>query len=294
MTQAFPLHSRGRMRRNLGLIALLLATALSNATAQQRDTISRAQLFTWEDAVLGAGFVVGTFALHPVDKLFAERLQNPRNQSNTVLNKAATGFRTIADPGSVIIGVSLYTIGRLSKEERIADLGLHGTEALVIGALTADVMKAAFGRGRPFVKDADSAFYPNNWQFGRGLKQEQYRSFPSGHTVAGFAAAAAVTNETSRWWSGSEWYIGPLMFGGATMIGISRMYNNRHWASDVMMGAAIGTFAGNKVVRYHHRVNPTNRFDKWLLNLNVSPTRTASGLHFDWSIAPRLAPRLAR
>jgi membrane-associated phospholipid phosphatase len=48
------------------------------------------------------------------------------------------------------------------------------------------------------------------------------------------------------------------------------MYDNRHWASDVIMGAAIGTFAGNKVVRYH-RLNPGNRFDKWLLNASITP-----------------------
>jgi hypothetical protein len=55
------------------------------------------------------------------------------------------------------------------------------------------------------------------------------------------------------------------MYGGATMIAASRMYNNKHWASDVVMGAAIGTFAGTKVVRYHHS-HPGNRIDKWLLN----------------------------
>ena len=58
------------------------------------------------------------------------------------------------------------------------------------------------------------------------------------------------------------------MYGGATMIAASRMYNNKHWASDVVMGAAIGTFAGTKVVRYHHS-HPGNRIDKWLLHPHV-------------------------
>ena len=276
------------MRQTLRLTSILLATALAQLPAQQRDTVPSTTLFTWRDAVLGAVFIGGTYALHPVDKAWAQRLQNPRNQQNRFLEKVATGFRTIADPGALIIGASLYTMGRVSKDDRLADLGLHGTEALVVGALTADVGKVVFGRGRPFVKSSDSTFNPDNWQFGRGLRQEQFRSFPSGHTTAGFAAAAAVTNETSRWWPGSQWYIGPIMFGGATMIGLSRMYNNRHWASDVMMGAAIGTFAGNKVVRYYHRVNPTSKLDKWLLDFSVSPRRMADGLHLDWSVAPRL------
>jgi membrane-associated phospholipid phosphatase len=84
----------------------------------------------------------------------------------------------------------------------------------------------------------------------------------------GFAAAAAVTSETSKWWPNATWVIAPVMYGGATMIAASRMYNNKHWASDVVMGAAIGTFSGLKVVRYSHS-HPSNRIDKWLLHPHV-------------------------
>ncbi len=80
-----------------------------------------------------------------------------------------------------------------------------------------------------------------------------------------FAAAAAVTAETRHWWGDRyTWAVAPLMYGGATMVGISRMHSNKHWASDVIMGAAIGTFAGLKTVRYHHS-HPGNRIDDWML-----------------------------
>jgi membrane-associated phospholipid phosphatase len=75
------------------------------------------------------------------------------------------------------------------------------------------------------------------------------------------------------------------MYGGAALVGLSRMYENRHWASDVIMGAAIGTFAGTKVVRYH-RTHPGNRIDRWLLNASVSPSDLG---HLTLSIIP--APR---
>jgi membrane-associated phospholipid phosphatase len=187
-------------------------------------------------------------------------------QENRWLQRSAVGFRTIAVPGAVIIGVSMYTAGRLAKNDRLADLGLHGTEALFIGEGTASLLKGIFGRARPFVDIKN----PNDYQLFRGFKSDtRYRSFPSGHTVAGFAAAAAVTAETSRWWPNSVWYIGPAMYGGAALVGLSRMYNNRHWASDVITGAAIGTFAGTKVVRYHH-THPGNRIDRWLLGASMS------------------------
>jgi membrane-associated phospholipid phosphatase len=74
------------------------------------------------------------------------------------------------------------------------------------------------------------------------------------------------------------------MYGGAALIGLSRMYENRHWASDVIMGAAIGTFAGTKVVRYH-RTHPGNRVDRWLLNASVSPSDLG---HITLSVIPAL------
>ena len=248
-------------------------------------------LFTWRDAVLAGGFLVGTVALRPVDEKFAERLQVKSTQENRFLEDVATTVRTIAEPGAEVIGVTLYTVGRVSKQHDMADLGLHGTEAVVIGAAIADVLKFSFGRARPYVHPPtdSTGFNANDWQFGRGLRAgDKYRSFPSGHSVAAFAAAAAVTSETSRWWPQWKWAIGPAMYGGAAMVGLSRMYNNRHWASDVMMGAAIGTFAGTKVVRYHHRTNPGNKFDKWLLGASIRAA-PSGGYGLFWSIMP--APR---
>ena len=277
------------------LRALLLGTSaispMTTLAAQSSAPAPHVTLFTWEDAVLAGGFIGGTLALRPIDKYFATRLQNKYNQSNRFLQTTAVGFRTIAEPGAFIIGGTLYIAGRVSKQRDMADLGLHGTEAVVVGSVFAGVLKDLFGRARPFVHPPtdSTGFDPNNWQLGRGLRAgDSYRSFPSGHAVAAFAAAAAVANETSRWWPNLKWVIGPAMYGGAGLVGASRMYNNRHWASDVMMGAAIGTFAGNKVVRYHHRIAPNNKFDKWLLGTSLHPA-PSGGYSFTWLVAP--APR---
>jgi membrane-associated phospholipid phosphatase len=256
----------------------------------QTTSAPHVPLFTWEDAALAGGFVVGTFALRPVDEYFAAHLQTKYAQQNRFFRTTATGFRSIAEPGAFIIGGTLYVAGRLSKQEDMADLGLHGTEAVIVGSIVAGVLKNFFGRARPFVKPPtdSTGFDANDWQIGRGLKGDQYRSFPSGHSVAAFAAAAAVVNETSRWWPNYKWLLGPAMFGGAGVVGVSRMYNNRHWASDVMMGAAIGTFAGNKVVRYFHRTNPNSKHDKWLLGTSLHPA-DGGGQAMSFFILP--APR---
>jgi membrane-associated phospholipid phosphatase len=247
---------------------LLLFTLAAPATAQL-DTIHTTRgLFTWRDALLAGGFAVATVAIRPLDKRAAASMQKPDRQQSWVFQEAAKFVRTVAQPGSYVIGASMYGIGKLSHTERLAEVGLHGTEALAIGAVVADGLKYTFGRARPFV---DSVPNPDNWQLFRGTRGGNYQSFPSGHTTAAFAAAAAVSAETSRWYPALTYFvIGPAMYGGATLVGLSRMYNNRHWASDVIVGAAIGTFAGTKVVRYH-RTHPGNAVDKALLNIGWSP-----------------------
>ena len=47
-------------------------------------------------------------------------------------------------------------------------------------------------------------------------------------------------------------------------MGLSRIYNNQHWASDVMAGAALGTLVGIKVVKYTHS-HPGNHIDQELI-----------------------------
>jgi membrane-associated phospholipid phosphatase len=249
---------------------LVLSLMLGASTlVAQTDPATTRSLFTWRDAVLAGGFAAATLAIRPLDLSAEAALQKPARQQNRVFRRGAITFKTIAAPGSLVIGFSMYATGRLGNNDRLAELGLLGTEALLVGEGVGTVLKDFFGRARPF---ADSVPNPDNWQLMRGFTStDKYRSFPSGHTVAGFAAAAVVTAETSRWWPGKTWLIAPMMYGGASLVGLARMYENRHWASDIILGAAIGTFAGTKIVRYH-RSHPDNRVDRFLLNASVSPS----------------------
>ena len=267
-------------RRTLVLAALLLAPASAFA---QADTIGTPiPLFTYRDVVLAGSVAVATLAAKPFDERIAARLQDSSTQDSRRLQRMATFVRTVATPGSYYIGISMYAVGRLSNNDELADVGLHGTEALVVGELAGGVFKALVGRQRPSVLPRNASSY----QLGRGLQGDRYRSFPSGHTTSAFAAAAAVSSETSRFWPGTRWVIGPILYTGAALTGVSRMYNNRHWMSDVLAGAGVGTFAGLKVVRYQHS-HPGNRLDRWLLKGSLSPAPGGGqALHFSIVPAP--------
>ena len=256
------------MRHHTTLFLCLTLAAPVSASAQVfEDSLqaSTAPLFTAEDAFFAGGVIFATLAVAPIDKRLADFIQGSP-QENRFLRKVAVIVEAIAEPGALLIGGGLYGIGRLTGNERMADLGLHGTEAIVVGMLLTSAIKIGAGRQRPYV----NRDRPHSFGFLRGWNQEQYRSFPSGHSLIGFAAAAAVTNETNRWWPSSTWYIAPAMYGGALLVALSRLYDNKHWASDVMMGGLIGTFAGLKVVKYHH-THPNNRIDRWLLGVTFAP-----------------------
>jgi membrane-associated phospholipid phosphatase len=259
-----------RLARPILLALLLLSGQVSSAVAQADTVTPPRRLFTPADAALAGVFAVAAFAARPLDKHFAERLQRPSAQEHQFLQKSSRIVNTIAVPGAFVIGIGMYGAGRIAKSHKLADLGLHGTEALLIGEVLGIGMKGVFGRARPYMSRDDPN--PDDWQLMRGFPKgnEGYRSFPSGHSVAGFAAAAAVTAEMSRWKPETRWLVGTVMYGGAGLVGVSRMYNNRHWASDVIVGGAIGTFAGIKVVRYHHS-HPGNRIDEWLVNFSMIP-----------------------
>ena len=264
--------SRGaRLLLALALLGVVEPAALAaQPTKDPRDTThaqTQAPFFTRKDALLAGAFVGATFLMFPLDRQVARSLQDSSTQANRFFHHATTDVEIITSPGSYIIGGTLWAVGRLGKWDRVADLGWHGTEAVLFAQGVTTLIKGVAGRARPFLSNGES---PGDYRIGKGFSSGDWSSFPSGHSSTAFAAAAAVTNETSRWWPKSVWYVGPLMYAGATSVGLSRMYHNRHWGSDVLLGAAIGTFSGRKVVQYQHG-HPGNLLDLIMRGSKVAP-----------------------
>ena len=72
--------------------------------------------------------------------------------------------------------------------------------------------------------------------------------------------------------------MGSVLYTGAAAVAWSRMYDNKHWATDVLTGAGIGTFIGLKVVHYHHYWNWNNRIDEKLLTFKIASGADRSSL----------------
>lgn len=280
------------MRPALLVLAVCVATSPLRAQPQPeggaRDSlIPDSRLFVRRDAWMLAGFAGATVAMFPFDRRVTEWIRSERFLGNTTLHRVEHTLDFLGGPGPLLIGGALYVTGRLADMPRAAHLAVHTTEAVLVGIVTAGSLKMLLGRARPRVT-ADTN--PADFGFARGFRGDDYQSFPSGHASVSFAVAASVTAETAAWWPGARWVVGPALYGGAALVGLSRMYDDKHWASDVVMGAAIGTFAGLKTVRFNH-TRAGNRVDRWLLGdaakaqLRVTPLPDGSwraGVAVSW------------
>ena len=244
------------------------------------DTGDLVPLFGWRDAAIAVGFGVATIAFFQVDRHVALQLQDEVTQANRFLKNVTRPSEQLAWPGSLVIEGGLYAFGKLAHSKRAAEVGWHSTEAIVVATAATNVLKKLVGRARPYV-----SMDPHDFKFGGGFQVGHDRSsFPSGHTTTAFAFAAAVASESrtkwpDRWWSG--WLIPVGVYSGATVVGISRLYHNAHWASDVALGAAIGTFSGIKVIQYAH-THPNNALDRFMLGTTVVPDGRG-GMLLVWS-----------
>lgn len=121
----------------------------------------------------------------------------------------------------------------------------YAPAAAMLGLKAAGV-KSRSSWGRMLVSDAFStglmAIAVNSLKYTCNVRRpdgSQRNSFPSGHTATAFMTATMLHKEYGH---RSPWYsIGG--YAAATVTGITRQLNNRHWMSDVMVGAGIGILA---------------------------------------------------
>jgi membrane-associated phospholipid phosphatase len=198
--------------------------------------------------MFAGGVAILTTVDEPVQK-WALRLRN----NNQVV--ASTG-RYITNAGGTnelitLSGIGLY--GFLTKNTKMKTTTLLASQAYITSALVESTLKLVFGRTRPSFYDPTEEAEPKFLgPFGKTSRDfsgaRSNSSFPSGHATAAFAAATVYAME----YKNSKW-VPILSYSAASLIALSRITENKHWTTDILVGSVLGYFSGRHIVNNYHR-----------------------------------------
>jgi membrane-associated phospholipid phosphatase len=252
------------------LISLLGAPALGaqqdSSAGPARATpplVTRGEV-TWAVAGTAAGI-----ALMQYDSRIARWFMAPERQTRAARQRADR-VALVNEKPLFAAGLLLWGIGRATGRETLADVSWHTAEALLITTLGTSAVRVATGRSRPFKSGGRDPFDYHPFD---GWNDQAYRSIPSLHAAAAFTTAAVVTSEVRRRRPGLTKIVAPVSFALATLPGLARLQQDKHWASDVALGTVVGTTIGIATVRWHHTRD--DRLDRWMLGAARAPNGDA-------------------
>jgi hypothetical protein len=165
------------------------------------------------------------------DQEFQEEAQEGRDG---LTNSAARMGNTFGDWRSIVPALTAgYVAGDIAGSNAVKRTAVQAGAAAALATALAGGLKYAVGRTRPNAASTSLDFRPFSGA----------SSFPSGHTAVAFALATAVADQTRDGWSDY------VLYGAATLTALARVNDNKHWASDVLVGGLVGHLSARWVTR---------------------------------------------
>lgn len=200
------------------------ADALTIATSPSR----------WDatDWALAGGSAAMTGALMTIDDDVRSIAQ--RNRSETGQQFADVG-NTFGEIGvALALSGGTYLTGLAFDLPHVRRAGRHVAQSLVYAAVITTSLKFIVGRERPEWNGGQFVFNPF-------ATSDRFYSIPSGHTTVAFAIASSLSADIDH----------PAatiaLYGLAALTAGTRVYVDRHWTSDVFLGAVFGGVIGYTV-----------------------------------------------
>lgn len=140
-----------------------------------------------------------------------------------------------------LLGFGLLTQGSVANNQRTKKLGFEIIQSVAYAEAASLVLKTAIGRARPGTNEgAGSAHSPS-------FLKSKYNSFPAGHVDAAFSLSTLFARRVE------SPVLKVLIYVPAGLTVASRIYKNEHWATDCVLGAAIGHFTAVWVMNQHEK-----------------------------------------
>lgn len=250
----------------------------------------RVQLYEYVLLGAGAALALGTFGSKVDDSSTREGILPFDNAVRDTLRASTPGGRRFARDGSdvlVALAVSYPILGDAlinaawyrdspSVAWQLAWIDLE-VSAITLGLTS--LSKTLVGGQRPYGRDCGTEVHPETRDC---TDDSRYYTHFSGHTSASFAAAAVTCMHHAYlplWGDTPAWVACSGGFGVAATTGMLRVVADRHYVSDVLVGAVVGSAVGLLVPWLHYRHGAPTRAD-WVSRhrLMVLPTRNGAAV----------------
>jgi hypothetical protein len=184
-----------------------------------------------------AAIVGVTYGLMHIDEsVRTEMLKDTSWQGSVPLEIARYWGEPIT---SIMLGGGFLLHGILNDNTANKKLGFEITQSFIYSGTINQFFKIAFGRARPFTGLDAFQFHPF-----QSLQDKKW-SFPSGHTTLAFSLSTVISQNTKS----DFWKVAAFIPAFATAF--SRVNYNKHWTSDVFLGAFTGYFVAKYLTDLH-------------------------------------------
>lgn len=201
-------------------------TGLRNVGADARYMVTFPTRITRRGVIMTSAFGAGLAGLLLLDQeIFDGNRGEERLESIKEIEDLGGFYQTH------LAVLATYGGGRLAHHEPTIETSKAMLEALLFTDVVVGVGKAAFGRDGP-----------ENGRASDWFSFEDSGRFPSGHTARAFTLATVLSERHGKV---AAWISYPL----ATLVALSLIDSEDHWASDTFAGAALGHVVGRAVVR---------------------------------------------
>jgi hypothetical protein len=209
---------------------------LTHYYTDTRDWITAPVKWKGKDWLKLAAFTGTTVTLTAIDQPVNDFFQ--KHQKEAISSVSKYGFEPLGNIYAYAAMAGFLAHGYFSGNNRSRSTGLLAIESYIVSGLLVRIPKYGFGRSRP-----DVWWGPGPYEWKGPING---KSFPSGHTTSAFAVASVIAYQ----YKDKPW-VPITAYSLASLAGISRVYDNRHWLSDVFAGAIFGTVTGRFICRQH-------------------------------------------
>jgi membrane-associated phospholipid phosphatase len=214
--------------------------------------------FNKKDWIITGAAVGMTIALIHFDN-DVDKWATVQKQKHVWVNKSSPVITQFGSTYGISSAAVIGLISAAFKNQKGIQTSLLATQAWITSAVWVQLIKHFTGREDPSASYIYSKIPGGKWwgpfkQYDQDVtiykSVSSFDAFPSGHTAAAFSIATVFATQYN-----STAAVPIISYSMATLVGVSRLTEHQHWASDVFVGGLLGYACGKQVVAHFSKIH---------------------------------------